>query len=186
MTEAWIGLGSNMGDRRASIFEALERMDALEGVNVALVSTLLESKPVDVEDQPDFVNAVARLRTTLKPHVLLESLLAIEETMGRKREGMEPRGPRVIDLDLLLFDNVVMHEDAFQLPHPRMHQRAFVLVPMVELSPELVHPVLGKTMQALLAEDIVRGGPIETRCRPLPPEPLHHDLEDDCLEELDT
>jgi len=179
MNDAWIGLGSNIGDRRSAIFEALERIDELDGVSVARVSTILESTPVDVEDQPDFANAVARIRTELPPEALLALLLRVEQDMGRTRAGAIPRGPRSIDLDLLFHGDLIMEAPTLVLPHPRLHERAFVLLPMVELAPDFRHPAIGRTMQELLAADIEARGPVEGRCRPLPPDSLrpHEDEE---------
>ncbi len=100
--DVYIGLGANLGDRAAAVFEAAERLDELDGVDVVRLSTLVESAAVDVVDQPDFVNAVVLVRTRLEPLELLEGLLSIEQAMGRVRAGGVPRGPRPIDLDVLL------------------------------------------------------------------------------------
>ncbi|MDP7069936.1 MAG: 2-amino-4-hydroxy-6-hydroxymethyldihydropteridine diphosphokinase [Phycisphaerales bacterium] len=165
-TTAYIGMGSNLGARAVALFEALERLDACAGVEIARTSTLLESTAVDVEDQPDFVNAVAVVRTSLEPVRLLEAMLSVEAEMGRDRSGdVVPRGPRVIDLDLLLYGDRCEDLPGLTLPHPRMHQRAFVLVPLVELCPDLVHPVLRCTMTELLQRHIDEAGPLDTRCR---------------------
>jgi 2-amino-4-hydroxy-6-hydroxymethyldihydropteridine diphosphokinase len=149
------------------VFHATELLDARDDVNVARLSTLVESEAVDVVDQPDFVNAVALVRTELDPSGLLDRLFSIEAAMGRVRAGATPRGPRPIDLDILLWGGRVIASSGLQVPHPRMHERSFVLLPMVELAPLAVHPESGRTMQELLAADIAAHGPVEDRCRVL-------------------
>jgi 2-amino-4-hydroxy-6-hydroxymethyldihydropteridine diphosphokinase len=170
-----IGLGSNLGDRVGAILEALERLDAREGISVGRISTLIESEPMDLIDQPCFVNAAAELRTRHAPEVLLEHMLSVEEAMGRERSGCVPRGPRVIDLDVLLWGDLVVDVPSLTVPHPRMHERAFVLVPMVEIAESTVHPRLRQTMSDLLAEDVARHGPVEHRCRMLSRSSLQED-----------
>jgi 2-amino-4-hydroxy-6-hydroxymethyldihydropteridine diphosphokinase len=118
-------------------------------VEVAAVSTLRETDPVGYEDQPRFLNGAARLETELAPRALLERLLEVERELGRDRSG--PRfGPRTIDLDLLLYGDELVHEDGLEIPHPRLHERAFVLEPLYELDPGLQVPGRG-SVQALLA-----------------------------------
>jgi 2-amino-4-hydroxy-6-hydroxymethyldihydropteridine diphosphokinase len=139
---AYIGLGSNLGDREATLRRALARMNAWPGITVDAVSRFRETDPVGYTDQPRFVNAVAAVETDLEPRALLDALLAIERAMGRTREG--PRfGPRTIDLDLLLYADRVVDEPGLRVPHPRMHERAFVLEPLAELAPGLQVPGLG-------------------------------------------
>lgn len=162
-----IGLGANLGDRVGAIFEAVDRLDNIEHVSVVRISTLLESDPVDVVDQPCFVNAVACIRTTLLPQDLLARLLEIEHGMGRERDGLVPRGPRSIDLDILLWGQVRVDTSELTVPHPRLHERAFVLVPLVEIDETLTHPVLNDTVAALLEQEIQQNGPVELRCRML-------------------
>jgi 2-amino-4-hydroxy-6-hydroxymethyldihydropteridine diphosphokinase len=145
---AYVGLGSNLGDRRAQIDTALERLAAIPSTRVDAVSSVYESEPVGGPDQPPFLNAVARLETALDPRTLIWNLQRIETSMGRVRR--ERWGPRTIDLDLLLFGAELLEEPGLTVPHPELARRAFVLVPLVELDPMLVHPVTGETMVALL------------------------------------
>lgn len=139
---AFIGLGSNLGDREATVQAALA---ALPGV--VAVSRLRETAPVGVVDQPPFLNGVARLETELSPHELLETLLSVEQGLGRER--LERWGPRTIDLDLLLYGNEVVDEPGLTVPHPRLHERRFVLEPLAELDPELVVPGRGRVAELL-------------------------------------
>jgi 2-amino-4-hydroxy-6-hydroxymethyldihydropteridine diphosphokinase len=142
MARAFVGLGSNLGDREATIRSAVAQLD------VARVSTLRETDPVGLLDQPRFLNGVAELETELPPRALLERLLEVERSLGRTREG--PRfGPRTIDLDLLLYDDAVLDEPGLTLPHPRLHERAFVLEPLAELAPDLVVPGRGPVRDLL-------------------------------------
>ncbi len=144
MTTAYVGLGSNLGGREAMIGRAVE----LLGDEVIAVSSLLETEPWGYVDQPRFVNAVARLETSRTPRELLDRLLEIERELGRSREG--PRfGPRTIDLDLLLYGDERIDEPGLTVPHPRLHERAFVLEPLAELDPALVVPGLGPLPELL-------------------------------------
>lgn len=146
--KAYIGLGSNLGDREASLRQALEFLAQTPETTVVRASSLYDTEPVGVEDQPRFLNAVALLETRLPPRQLLWNLMLIERRLGRART--QRWSPRTIDLDLLLYDEFVIDEDDLQIPHPEMAKRSFVLVPLVELEPLLVHPVTGETMLALL------------------------------------
>ena len=139
---AFIGLGSNLGDREATVEAALA---ALPGVTA--VSRLRETAPVGVVDQPPFLNGVARLETELSPRELLDTLLAVERSLGRERR--ERWGPRTIDLDLLLYGNEVVDEPGLTVPHPRLHERRFVLEPLAELDPALVVPGRGRVDELL-------------------------------------
>jgi 2-amino-4-hydroxy-6-hydroxymethyldihydropteridine diphosphokinase len=139
---AYIGLGSNLGDRVANVRRALAEVEP------ARASRLLETDPVGYVDQPRFVNAVALVETDLAPRGLLDRLLEIERDLGRTRDG--PRfGPRTIDLDLLLYDDLVLDEPGLTIPHPRMHERRFVLEPLAEIAPGLVVPGHGPIGQLL-------------------------------------
>jgi 2-amino-4-hydroxy-6-hydroxymethyldihydropteridine diphosphokinase len=139
---AYIGLGSNLGDRERTLRAALARLNAAHGIRVLAVSRFRETEPVGFTAQPKFVNAAAALDTELEPRALLDALLAVERELGRTREG--PRfGPRTIDLDLLLYGDTVVDEPGLHVPHPRLHERAFVLEPLGELEPALVVPGRG-------------------------------------------
>ncbi|MDG2424390.1 MAG: 2-amino-4-hydroxy-6-hydroxymethyldihydropteridine diphosphokinase [Phycisphaerales bacterium] len=171
-TRGFIGLGSNLGDRIAVILKAVDVIDETPGISVSRLSTLLETNPVGLAEQPDFLNAVAEVRSTLSPLEAMESLLSIEQSLGRVRSEGDQGGPRIIDLDLLLWGECTSESPGLQLPHPRLPDRAFVLVPMVELAPDLVHPTLAKSMQVLLAEEMKRNGELLDRCRPAGRGPL--------------
>ena len=138
-----IGLGSNLGDPVANLRSALNRIGSLEGVSLSGCSSFYHSPPWGRTDQPEFVNAVAASTTDLDPHALLERLLSIETTMGRQRDGSN-WAPRSIDLDLLLVDKLMLTTDVLEIPHPLMHLRAFVLVPLLELLPECTIPGRGR------------------------------------------
>ena len=145
---ATIGLGSNLGDREANLRQALEHLAQTPETAVVRASSLYDTEPVGVEEQPHFLNAVAQLETQLSPQQLLWNLKLIERRLGRVRS--QRWGPRTLDLDLLLYEDLVLDEDDLQIPHPELAKRSFVLVPLVELDPLLVHPATGETMLALL------------------------------------
>ena len=144
MTRAYVGLGSNLGDREATIRAAVA---ALPGV--VAVSALRETEPVGPVEQPPFLNGAVALETELSPRELLDVLLAVERELGRERR--ERWGPRTIDLDLLLYGDRVVDEPGLSLPHPRLHERRFALEPLAELDPELAVPGRGR-VKDLLAE----------------------------------
>jgi 2-amino-4-hydroxy-6-hydroxymethyldihydropteridine diphosphokinase len=142
VTRAYIGLGANLGDRSATIRAALEQLRAEPGVTVVAVSSVRETDPVGLTDQPRFLNAAAAVDTELTARELLERLLAIERRLGRTRAG--PRfGPRTIDLDLLLYGDERLQEADLEVPHPRLHERLFALEPLFELDPGLEVPAKG-------------------------------------------
>jgi 2-amino-4-hydroxy-6-hydroxymethyldihydropteridine diphosphokinase len=148
VTRAYVGLGANLGDRRAMLRAALEQLEQEPGVTVVAVSSVRETEPVGVLEQPRFLNAAVAIDTTLSPRELLDGLLGIERRLGRTREG--PRfGPRTIDLDLLLYDDEQLEEPGLQVPHPRLHERAFALEPLAELDSELVVPGRGPLSEIL-------------------------------------
>jgi len=136
----FIGLGSNLGDRQATLREALTRLDAVDGIAVVAVSSFRETDPVGKVDQPRFVNAAAALETSLAPRELLDRLLEVERALGRDRTKEERWGPRTLDLDLLLYGGETIDEPGLEVPHPRLAERAFVLEPLVELDPGLRLP----------------------------------------------
>ena len=140
---AYIALGSNLGDKEANLRRALELL-AERGVEVVRTSSFICTEPYGVTDQPQFLNGVCEVRTSLEPLALLHTLLEIEQVMGRVR--LRHWGERNIDLDLLLYEDVVMDTPELKLPHPDMQNRDFVLLPLVEIAPELVHPTLGKSI----------------------------------------
>ena len=131
------------------MWEAVERIRELGEVKA--VSSVYDTEPVGYVDQPRFLNAAVLLKTSLEPVELMRSLLEIERRMGRERSGAVAKGPRVIDLDLLLYGQAVMNTTELTLPHPEMTERRFVLEPLAEIAPEMVHPVLGLTVREMLA-----------------------------------
>ena len=144
---AYLSLGSNLGDRAANLRAAIEQLN-LAGRLLA-ISALYETQPVDVPAQPWFLNCVVAVETEKTPRELLSIALQIEATMGRLR--LSEKGPRKIDIDLVLFGDRVVDEPSLKIPHPSLHRRRFVLEPLVEIAPEARHPVLGKTARELLA-----------------------------------
>lgn len=145
-----IGIGSNLGDRRANAMEAIERVAQLPSTRVVRASSLYESEPLG-DAKTWFVNAVIELDTGLTADQLLKKLQAIEEVMGRKRVKGKKWGSRIIDLDILLYDQDIVDKRALKIPHPEMHKRRFVLLPLAELAPQVVHPQLGQSVSSLLA-----------------------------------
>jgi 2-amino-4-hydroxy-6-hydroxymethyldihydropteridine diphosphokinase len=146
---AYVGLGANLGEPRRQLTEALARLAAAEEVEVLRVSSFYLNPPLGPPDQPWYINAVAQVRTRLAPEELLRVLHRLEAEAGRVRR--ERWGPRVIDLDLLLYNGVILTGSDVQVPHPEMHRRAFVLAPLAEIAPEAWHPALEKTAAELLA-----------------------------------
>lgn len=146
---AWIALGSNVGNRQEHLQTALQAIGALDGVALLRVSTIRETEPVGPQDQGKFLNAVAEVQTTLTPAQLLNRLLEIERRRGRVRTVRN--GPRTLDLDLLLYGDEVIEQPGLTVPHPRLHERRFVLEPLADLCPDLRHPGLGATVKQLLA-----------------------------------
>ena len=149
MTRAYVGLGANLGDRERTLREAVAALTAEEGIEVVAVSTLRETEPVGVGEQPLFLNGAAALETTLEAGELLDRLLAVEQRFGRVRVPGE-HGPRTLDLDLLLFGEEQIEASGLTVPHPRLYERRFVLEPLAELDPGLIIPGRGG-VESLLA-----------------------------------
>ena len=147
MSVAYIGLGSNLGKREDNLQAALKKIRKA-GIKVLKTSSFMETKPYGIVDQPFFINAVAKIETTLPPGILIKKLLSIETEMGRERR--RHWGERNIDLDLLLYDDLVITEPDLIVPHPDMQNRVFVLAPLVEIAADAIHPVYGVPMSVLL------------------------------------
>jgi len=150
VTRAYVALGANLGDRERTLRAAVDALAAEDGIEVVAVSTLRETEPVGVGEQPRFLNGAAELETTLTARELLARLLAVEQRFGRIRIPGE-HGPRTLDLDLLLYGDEVIDEPGLAVPHPRLHERSFVLEPLAELAPGLVVPGRGDV------ESLLRG-----------------------------
>ncbi|HEY4294310.1 2-amino-4-hydroxy-6-hydroxymethyldihydropteridine diphosphokinase [Luteibacter sp.] len=157
---ALIGLGGNLGNVRQTLESAIERLARHPGIDIAGRSRFYRTSPWGVVDQPDFVNGAVAVDTTLEPHALLDVLLETERAFGRVRDGMR-WGPRTLDLDLLAHGGAIVHDERLELPHPRMAQRAFVLLPLSDIDPTYEIPGHG-TVASLLETLDTRG------CEPLP------------------
>jgi len=146
---AYIGLGSNLEDPHSQLQRAFADLEGLPGTRLVARSSLYRSAPIGLLDQPDFVNAVAKVATSLAPQALLQALLHIEHQHGRERTVRN--APRTLDLDVLLYDDIQLREQGLTIPHPQMHLRAFVLQPLLEIAPDAGIPGMGQARQALQA-----------------------------------
>ena len=146
---AHIGIGANLGERRTVIDAALADLAAVDGIEVLLVSPLIETNPVGGPAQPPFLNGAATLLTVLPPRRLLVTLHRIEAAHGRDRSREQRLGPRSLDLDLLLYGDLVVTEHGLTVPHPRLHERSFVLHPLAIIAPRIIHPILGVSIECL-------------------------------------
>ena len=148
MKTVYLSLGSNLGDRERNLRDAVARLDA-EGVRALRVSSLWETEPLEAPDQPWFLNLVVEAETALFPKLLLSRLRKVETGLGRKRP--RPKGPRTIDIDILLYGGAIVEGSELTIPHPRLAGRRFVLEPLAELAPDLRHPVTRRTVREMLA-----------------------------------
>lgn len=151
MVVAYLGIGSNLGKRKKNIQKAVHLLASTSGINVEKISSLYESEPVGWKNQPWFINGVVKIKTTFSAEKLLNRLLEIERLFGRKRSKINRGGPRIIDLDLLLYGKeIIKIPGRLKVPHPEMEKRKFVLVPLNEINPRIYHPKLKKTIHQLL------------------------------------
>ena len=151
MSRVFIGVGTNQGNRLEQISRAVKALGALDRVRLVQMAMIMETDPVGGPPQDPYLNTVAELDTTLTPHALLAALQGIERQLGRVPSA-ERWGPRPIDLDVLLYDDRVIRDTHLSIPHPRMHERRFVLEPLAQLAPDAVHPVLKQTIAELSAQ----------------------------------
>lgn len=149
MHKVFIALGSNLGDKKDNINEAIKRIND-KGIKILKVSSIIETEPYGYKDQDKFLNAVCLVETDLSPHELLNVLLEIEREMGRVRTIKW--GPRVIDLDIIFYDDLIINEANLIIPHPDAHNRTFVMGPLSEIEPDFIHPVLNKTVKEIYLE----------------------------------
>jgi len=150
MSIVYIGIGSNLGDRRANINRGIDLLNQLKDTKVEKVSSLFETDPQGGPPQGRFLNGALQMATSILPLELLTKLKWIEKRLGRKKTGV--CDPRPLDLDLLFYDDVVIKGEKLEIPHPRLHQRIFVLRPLAEIAPEMVHPILNKSITRLFEE----------------------------------
>ncbi len=154
MANVYLGLGSNLGDREENLGKAIDALNDFDEIEVTRRSRVLETEPYGKTDQPEFLNMCVEIDTRMSPLSLLETVLGIEHSLGRVRE--EVWGPRIIDIDILLYEDLEIELDDLSIPHKEMQKRSFVLEPLAEIAPDAVHPTLGKTVLEM-KEDLERG-----------------------------
>lgn len=152
MAIVYLGLGSNKGDRVGYVQQAASLLGEIEGVKIIRTSSFYETQPWLEKETTWFVNAILEIKTSLSPQTLLSECLRVEKQLGRDRKTTERYADRTIDIDILFYDKEIINDDNLQIPHKFLHQRAFTLVPMLELNPEFMHPVLGQSITELHEE----------------------------------
>ncbi len=150
MVTAYLGFGANLGEREASINKAVVELVRTGACKITRVSSMYETEPVGIREQPDFLNAVAEIETGLEPPELLRTIRSVERKIGREKSFKW--GPRIIDIDILLYGDQCVTEESLEVPHPEMHRRAFVLTPLAEIAPTVRHPKLGLTARQMSAD----------------------------------
>jgi 2-amino-4-hydroxy-6-hydroxymethyldihydropteridine diphosphokinase len=155
MARVFIALGSNLGDRRKNILEAVWRMEQRKGIKILKLSSIIETEPYGYKEQNKFLNGACLVETELSPRELLTALLEIEKAMGRERTIHW--GPRNIDLDIIFYENFVIDEEELKVPHPDAHNRIFVMGPIAQIAPDYVHPVLKKSVTEIFNELVEKG-----------------------------
>ncbi len=148
--DAYIAIGSNLGDRASTLRSAVRAIAELNNISLINESTIIETDPVGDIDQDPYLNGVIHIQTTLPPRTLLDTLLSIESKHGRDRSKEQRWGPRTLDLDLIVYADQIIDEQGLQVPHPRLHERSFVLIPLAEIAPDLMLPVHNETPRRLL------------------------------------
>lgn len=148
-SNVFIALGSNQGDRELALLRAVAEIGKLAQTRITALSGFYDTSPVGLVDQPNFLNAVLRLETSLSPRQLLAELQRIETEVFRRVRDV-PQGPRPMDLDILLYGDLILEEEGLVIPHPRLHERRFVLAPLAEIAPAVIHPGLGMRADELL------------------------------------
>lgn len=144
----YLGLGSNLGKKRQNIRKAINQISYIS--EIQKISSLYETKPEGIENQPFFINSVIKIKTSLSPFLLLDNLISIEEKLGRIKTVKW--GPRIIDIDILLYENLVLQDEKLIIPHPLLYKRIFVLLPLNEIAADVIHPVIKKTIKVLLED----------------------------------